>query len=221
MESILANCYKTQDEPPKLTKSEIDNEIAYLEQQIHANIDVNLYIIEHLAKITNDHRFITVALQHIKLPLKYAIYNLRLLTSLQETSACYIPLGNHIINIMKDIKIENDEKMYFDMNRLKVGNDAIHSKKFCEFVFEECTKLLYKNVTTISNSIGFPEVIYWIEKELKKMSFEGFCNKIVSDVINKLEKHKKYVIEERRKVKPSIYDVKDVKKIEKGINKLA
>lgn len=225
MESIIANAYKSQEEPKVLSKSEIDNEITYLESLINTNDDIQrtLYIIEHLASVTNDYKLVSISIQHIKKPLKYAIYNLRILKALQniqEEHKIYIPLANEIINILKDIKIENNDKMYFDWDKLRVGGNAIHSQKFCEFVFENCIKILYKNINLISNSIGFPEVIYWIEKEVKKLSFEGFCKKVCDNFINQIEKQKKYVIDERKKLKPSMYNVKEVKKLESLLNKL-
>ncbi|KAM0686548.1 Nucleolar complex protein 2 [Conglomerata obtusa] len=225
METILTNAYKNNLEINTLTNEQIDLEINFLTSQPQTTSDANLilYIIENLSSMTHKHQFITIALHQTRKSAKYSIYNLRILKALHSISKkndTYIPLTMPIISILKELKIENNEKCFLDWDKIKVGSDTAKTEKFCEFVVENSLKLMMKNLNELSNNIGFPEIVHWIIKEFKKITFEGICGKNIDLFVRKLELQKKYIIDERKKINLSLFDKKQVKIFETSIKKL-
>ncbi|KAM0676008.1 hypothetical protein GVAV_000788 [Gurleya vavrai] len=222
MQSSFQTAYQSNIKPAKLSATQINSEIQFLASQIDTQFEPSLilFIIENLSKQTQHHDFITNSLQLIHKNAKYSIYNIRLLKAILKNYKGYIPLASQIISIIKTLKIENNDKVDINMEKIKVGTEVAKSNIFCVFVLENLLKILNKNIREISANIGFPEISYFIIKEMKKINFEGECDRMLNVFVGKIEKQRNYVIEERKKVKVSVFDRKKIADFESFLQKI-
>lgn len=224
-ETYLTQLYKSKEElDTKLTVSQINTEIEYL-RNLPADFDClqTLFIIENIGSQTTSHEFYQAALNCIKLTPKYMIYNIRILNLVNKSAieqSKYFPLASTIISLLKLLKVEEEKNQYIDMNKIKVCSETAKTTGFIEFVVEKLMKLLVKNVNIVSNCLGFPEIAYWIVKELKSVRIECKAMATIKECIESIETQRKYLMEERSKVKLSIYDRKKIDKMEVNISKI-
>lgn len=224
-ETLLTQLYKSQAElTTNLTPSQIHTEIEYL-CNLGSDLDTlqTLFIIENLSTQTNKHEFYQAALNCIKPTPKYMIYNIRILNIINKSvlqQNKYFPLASTIIQLLNLLKVEEEKTQYIDMNKIKVGSDVAKTTGYVEFVVEKLISTFLKNINVISNCLGFPEIGYWIVKELKIVRIECKAMAIIKDLIERIEGQRKYLMEERNKLKPTLYDRKKVENIEKNLNKI-
>lgn len=186
-----------------LTDSEIQQEFRNLMQN-QCDYLFSLYALE---KIPHKFNYEEVALSQLRFTAKYTIYNLRILKLLK----CDIRYTTYLFKILKLLKAESKDKCKIDMNRLKVGSDTAKTVKYVNYVTRKCLKLLMKYLQNVSNSVGFPEIAFWVVKELK--SIEG-----TDECISLIEKQRKYVEEKRKGV--SVFDKQAITKLEMEIEKI-
>lgn len=164
----------------------------------------SLYALERLPQKFN---YEQAVISQLRPSPKYSIYNLRILRLLKDD----IRYTKFLLNILKIVKAENKDSCNVDMNRLKVGTDTAKTYKFVQFVKNKSLKLLIKYLKSVSNSVGFPEIAFWIIKELKEI---GGCEECIA----LLERQKNYVEGMRKDIK--IYDKQALEKLENEIKKI-
>lgn len=205
MESKLLKHFnsETPNADIELTNSDIQKELTNI---LHTENDY-LFTLYALEKLPHRFNYEQAALSQLRLSPKYAIYNLRILKLLKSD----IRYTTHVLKIMKSLKAETKENCSVDMNRLKVGSDTARTIRYVQFVTRKCLKLLVKYLKSVSNSVGFPEIAYWVIKELKM--FEG-----ANECIMLIEKQKKYVEEMRKGVK--VFEKQSVTRLESEMVKI-
>lgn len=215
----------SQETELRLSESQIAEEIQFLNSFNDEGFDtlLVLFIIEKLNLQTKRVEFFEACIKLIKSSPKYYIFNLRILNLLQKNMVAnniFFPFCNPILNMTKKLHIANEGKYQQDLNKLKVGSDVSQTSGYVEFILEKLLQALMKNLNLISSSLGFPEISFWVVKELKNIEIEGKSKIIIAGVILQIEEQNKKIKEIRNTIKKENTTKSDIKKIENTIEKM-
>eukprot|EP00866_Antonospora_locustae_P000289 jgi/Antlo1/289/821 len=205
------------------TKAEVEAEIKCLTLIItdkSFDLGLSLFMCETLSAFGYNYELAKAAykLLDIKSSCKYSVYKIRLLRCLQGFNGKrFLPIGAQILETIENaqIAVNTSSEKRPSMDSLKVSSNNI-SEEFFVFVLEKCLKLLFKHLDTWSNSIAFPELVFFILERLRALK----RNEEIRGFIERVESHARYVDEERKKLSGTL-SMKAVSAFEKSLRRMS
>lgn len=153
-----------------------------------------VFFVENISKYCvkkNMVTFLTICFRLFEnIDMKKSIFILKLLMVLTKLDS-FVPVTVQLIKIYKiadkhDCSSSTDKNI--DYNRLKLSTDVLQSVQLREFVLEESLALLFANLNSISNCLGFPEFAEPVICSLKEIvtddhfDLKDFLNRIQSQI---------------------------------------
>lgn len=205
------------------TKAEVEAEIRCLSLIITEqsfDLGLSLFMCETLSAFGYNYELAKAVyrLLEIKSSCKYSIYKIRLLRCLQRFNGKrFLPIGAQIVETIENaqVSVNKSSEKRPSMESLKVSSDNI-SEEFFVFVLEKCLKLLFKHLDAFSNSIAFPDLVFFILERLRALE----RNEEIMKFIERVESHAMYVDEERKKL-DSMLSMKAVSMFEKSLRRMS
>ncbi|EPR79601.1 hypothetical protein SLOPH_1649 [Spraguea lophii 42_110] len=206
-ESIIEKSFNDKIDHSKVEVKDIRYEMDTLYNIImdkEYNLSLSIYFIDVLSLNMNSKHvtdFINLLFKIIscKRASKYLIYNLRIIHCILRLKY-FIPLTVELLVILKNsIKLKSNitgKKISYE--NIKIDSDRVDSLEYRNFVISESLKLLFSHINSFSNTLAFPELSKIVMEELKNVRIKEF-DEVVKEIIGMVDKHSKYVIEEREK----------------------
>lgn len=223
--SKLLIAYKN-DEP--ITNTDSKNELDFLKNYIKLDnfeLKVVIYFINALP-ISTELLDICFEVLNKRQNKMYNLFKIDVIKRMNEEVKRYVPIGKPLVEIILSCFNESNEKndnkpKLSDKNKskpikdaklgLKVSSDIVNSKEFNEKCIKKATRLLYKHLDNWSNTISFPELVYYI---IEKLDFND-----MKDLVHRLKEHKIYIENERSKLRK--IDEKSMREFRKSVLRLS
>lgn len=205
------------------TDADIEAEAKYLSALITAEkfgLEFSLFVCETSALCHYNYSLVKAIyrLLDYKRSHRYSVYRLRLLQCLQIfNEKRLVPISSYLVEIIQHTSVQPVEgsAKRVDMECLKVSADSF-TREFNDFVLGKALKLLFKHLNTFSDSIAFPELVFFILKKLGKLGKRGE----LTGLITKVQDQSKYIEEERKRL-PGTLDAKSLASFGKCVKKMA
>lgn len=235
--SYLEKLYREQPEDIVLKIAEYVKEPTNLKEEIsqvkmelelkEADTVKSIFMLEIISKSIKTHKefreyadFIINILEKYN-EYKFVIFRLRLIKSVISTRF-YVPISYYLFFSVKqtlDMKNLVSLNLNVDYSNVKLKQNEIKSEEVHMFIIKEFESLLMKHLDSFSNNIGFPELANVVIFELNNLK-TGIFVEFFDRLISKIEKQKKYVLDERKKSKIDVLKTETVNEFEKNINKM-
>lgn len=235
--SYLEKLYREQPDDIVLKIAEYVKEPVNLKEEIshvklelelkEADIVKSIFVLEIISKSIKTHKefreyadFIINVLEKYS-EYSFAIFRLRLIKSVINTRF-YVPVSYYLFYTIKqtlDLKNLVSLNLNVDYSNVKLKQNEIKSEEVHMFIIKEFENLLMKHLDCFSNNIGFPELANVVIYELNNLK-TGIFVEFFDRLISKIEKQKKYVLDERKKSKIDALKTETVNEFEKKINKM-
>ncbi|KAL0265766.1 UNVERIFIED_CONTAM: hypothetical protein PYX00_011481 [Menopon gallinae] len=205
------------------TRSDVEAEVKHLSllaSDRSFDLGLSLFMCETLSAFGYNYELAKTIyrLLDAKPGCKHSIYRLRLMRCLQAFNGKrFLPIGAQLLDTVQNAQAsvnKNSDKRP-SMESLKVSSDNI-SEEFFVFVLRKCLKLLFKHLDGFSNSIAFPELVFFILERLRALK----RNEEVKKFVARVESHAKYVEAERQKL-GSTLSAKAIASFEKALRKMS
>ncbi|EJW02329.1 hypothetical protein EDEG_03231 [Edhazardia aedis USNM 41457] len=211
-------------EEKQLNAQEVRKELEFLANQKEIDTLLTLFILE---KISQYEELITpeyyeTSLKLLKYSNKYCVFNLRILRLVLEISCKlgkFVPISQYLLKIFSLLEKQNDDNVNIDWNTLKVGGDKAQSMEYIEFIVTKGLGLLYKNITFLATSLGFPEISHHLIVALRSLKIKKYFEDEFESFINGIEAINEHIIEFRSKYNGKKLSCQELKKIEGELSK--
>ncbi|KAG0439741.1 hypothetical protein DMUE_2221 [Dictyocoela muelleri] len=199
---ILTNKKTNSSQIDNLSKKDLENEFRYLEKTFKNDkkIDDTLLLIKSLINTDQKEPVIKISLNILeRCSIEVSIEIIKILIQQKY----YIPLSLKLISILKESVINNKVNNKVSKTNKLIDNSYINDHQIVDnSIIKEILALLFAHLNSISNSPSFPDIAFYVIKELEKINLnDNFeVKNDFKEILKRLKKHSKYV-EEIRKIK--------------------